>query len=212
MGRRTHIEQPDFPYHVSGRCINKEWFSLPMDELWEIFQEQLFYLHHVFGFEIHSFVLMNNHFHLLVRTPESNLSIGMQWFMKETSRYINQMSGRINQVWGGRYFRSMIKSPHHYLNVYKYIYYNPVEANISKNVLDYKYSSLQGLVGINCHIIPIQENTIFDMGVEPCLEWLNKETDPEHWAVMKKALKKSEFKLSRCSKTSKAHFLETGLL
>lgn len=212
MARKKHSEQSDYPYHVSARCINREWFTLPMDELWEIFQEQLFFLHHAFSFEVHSFVLMNNHYHMLVRTPECNLSLGMQWFMKESSRYINKMSGRTNQIWGGRYFRSIITSPHYYLNAYKYVYYNPVEANLTDNVADYKYSSLRGLIGLDHQIIPIQENTLFDIGVEKCIKWLNTPVKKEHFEAIQKGLKKSEFKLAKCYRTNKPHILDSSLL
>jgi REP element-mobilizing transposase RayT len=59
--------------------------------------------------EIHAFVLMSNHFHLVVSFPENNMSEAMNYFMRETSRMISRDAGRINQTYGSRYFRSIIE-------------------------------------------------------------------------------------------------------
>lgn len=195
LGRRIFEEQPEYPYHVTGRCINREWFSLPMDQVWEIFQEQLFFLHHAFCFEVHSFVLMKNHYHMLVRTPKCNLSEGMRWFMKETTRYINQGTGRINQVWGGRYFRSRIESDFHYKNVYKYVYCNPIRAGLADKVLDYKYSTLRGLLGFENLTAVIIDNALFGSHIGKTIKWLDDQPSDECWEAIRKGLRKNIFSL-----------------
>ena len=212
MGRRTLIEQDDYPYHLTARCINKEWFQLPMEVVWDIFQKHLFFLHHAYGFEIHAFVLMSNHYHMIARTTACNLSKGMRYFMQECTRYLNHETGRINQVWGGRFFRSMLGSDHYYLNTYKYLYYNPVQAGLCNNVLDYPYSALRGLLGFEPSLIPIQENTLWDMGTTSCLEWLNNQPSNEDWESMRKGLAKNQFRLAKCPRTNKLNKLEIKLL
>lgn len=212
MARKKIPEQTEFPYHITGRCINQEWFSLPMDRLWEVFQEQLFFVSHAYNFEIDSFVLMQNHFHMIVLTPSCNLSDGMRWFMKESSRYINQLSGRINQVWGGRFFRSMITNSHYYLHAYKYVYCNPLKAGLVNDVLEYKYSTLRGLLGLDKSVVPIYENTLEDMGAKDCLDWLNTMPSDPDWETITKSLKKSVFSLPKCRATKKPHILENFLL
>ena len=132
---------------------------------------------------------------MIVLTPEKNLSKGMQWFMKSLSSNINQQAGRINQLWGSRFYRSQIKSPLYYLHAYKYVYTNPLKAGIADNILNYKYSSLPGLIGKSKLVIPIVENTISEMGVTKCIDWLNKLPDDSQWNIVQKALKKTEFKL-----------------
>lgn len=183
-----------------------------MDVVWDIFQEQLFFLHHAYNFEIYAYILMSNHFHLLLRTPNENLSTGMWWFMKETSRYINQESNRKNQIWGGRFFRCMIKGEHYFYNTYKYIYQNSVKAGIAPNVLDYRYSSLRTLLGLDASFVPVSDSILFDMGVEKCLSWLNRAPTESNWLSMEAALKKSEFKFSKCRITRKPNPLEFELL
>ena len=82
MPRKNLIRCNNLPYHVTSRANNKEWFALPMDQVWKICQDCLkaaFDLHKV---EIIAFVLMNNHYHLILRTPDANLDQFMYEFNK----------------------------------------------------------------------------------------------------------------------------------
>lgn len=212
MARQNVPEQSVYPYHLTARTNNKEWFELPLDQVWQIFEEQLFFLSHGFNFEIHGFVLMNNHFHLLVKTPKSNLSQGMQWFMRETSRQINREANRINRVWGSRYFRSMIQNYHYYTHAYKYIYHNPVQAGLTKTALEYKYSSLQRLLGLRHLAFPVYDTTLWDTNIDSYLNWLNKKPYEDNWNTVKKSLTRPIFSLPKCRKTKRDHSLENDLL
>ena len=183
-----------------------------MEDVWWIMQAQLFFISQAFNVQVHAFVLMNNHFHLLISTPNSNLAEAMQWFMRETSREINRLSKRVNQVWGGRYFRSMINSHHYYLHAYKYLYQNPVQAGLCSDVMSYPYQTLQTLLGETWSLVPIVDNTPFDMGVNSCLKWLNKAPKEGHWDQVRCALGKSTFKLGRERSNNKPSDLEFNML
>jgi REP element-mobilizing transposase RayT len=103
-----------------------------MEEVWTVMTEQLHFAHHAFNLRIRSFVLMSNHFHMLVSTPDSNLPQAMAFFMRETSREIIRRAGRINQAWGGPYSGSMLTQNSYFLNAYKYVYRNPVKAGLCR--------------------------------------------------------------------------------
>jgi putative transposase len=208
MPRKKFIASQEFPYHVSARCINKEWFALPMGEVWSVFSDYLFFIHHAFGVQIHSFVLMNNHFHMIVRTPLMNLDSAMNYFMRETSRIIGNRSGRINQVYGGPYHWSLIKSPIYFLHAYKYVYRNPIEAGLINNVEEYKYSTLRVLLGCQHSIIPIEnDETLFPDFIEQ-LKWLNYAYPSEEVrADIRSALRKKEFQFAK-DKRGMPHFLD----
>lgn len=210
MPRAPTILQSDFPYNISARCINKDWFSLPMPEVWRIMCEQIHFLHHAFNFQILAFTLMNNHFHLLVRTPKSNLSEGMKWFMRESSRELVRSGNRINQTYGGPYFRSVINSSHYYLHAYKYNYHNPIAAGICRDVLEYPYSTLPGLLGRQPLLIPVQEDSSLFADLDGTINWINRVPDESHWKSVKMALRKSTFKLSR--ENNRPHPLEIQIL
>ncbi len=118
---RKHVPiQSDYPYHIGARCINQDWFSIPMPRVWDIMSDHLYFMNRAFDVRILAFVLMNNHFHLLVRTPQANLPEAMAWFMRESSRALTRAGNRTNQTYGGRFFRSLIGTNHYYLHAYKY--------------------------------------------------------------------------------------------
>jgi len=210
MPRPHTILQSDYPYNVGARCINRSWFSLPMDTVWNVMTDQLHFIHNAFDVRVHAFVLMSNHFHLIVRTPQSNLDQAMRWFMRETSRSLVKAGNRINQTYGGPHFRCILGSNHHYLNAYKYIYHNPVAAGVCQNVLDYPYSTLPGLLGKRRLVIPIEEDLTLFNDIEGTLSWLDRQPDPNHWKAMGSALRRSQFQLGRLNK--RLHPLETERL
>lgn len=199
---------PNYPYSISARCINQEWFTIPISEVWEIMENYLYFIHFAFNIKIKSFVLMSNHFHLIAIAPDGNLSEAMNYFMRETSRVIGKKANRINQIYGARYYRCLIKHDHHYKHAYKYIYRNPIEAGLAKHVLDYEYSTLKGLLGLKKLVIPVEYDEILFNGIETTLSWLDDKPNDENYLVIKNALKKSEFKLARDVDTKKPHRLE----
>jgi putative transposase len=200
------------PYHVRSRCINRDWFSQPMEEVWEIMSEQLFFINHAFKVKIHAFVLMSNHYHMLISTPEGNLSESMAWFNRETSRSVIKDSERINQTYGGRFKGTLITSFHHFINVYKYIYRNPVTAGICKNVEAYPFSTLHGLLGLAPMTIPMELDTLLFENMDSHMDWLNLEPKKEHLEEIRKGLKKSVFALSVNRTTRKKSALEDDAL
>lgn len=202
MARKPFICSRTDPYSMSARSHDKRWFPLPIQETWEIMSRYLFYLHYAFDVQIHSFVLMSNHFHLIANFPQGNASTAMQYFMRETSRQISSSAGQINQIYGGRFYRSQITSPHYFMNAYKYIYQNPVAANICTNVENYEYSTLNRLLG-GCplHFPVLEDNILFDSApIQETLKWLNRQPEPGHREFMRKALRRKVFELPKVNR------------
>lgn len=210
MPRFSTQLQSQFPYHVGARCINREWFHVPIDEVWEIMSEQLFFVHHAYNARILAFILMSNHFHLMIQTPDENLNEIMSWFMRETSRALTKSSKRINQAYGARYFRSILNSHHYYLHSYKYLYANSVQAGLVARVEDYPFSSLPGLLGIKPLYFTVAEDATLFADVEGTLSWLNRPVSEDHWGSVKKALRKKQFKLPKPNRSP--HALENDPL
>lgn len=201
------------PYHISARCINKEWFELPLQTVWSIMEDYLFILHHGFNVRIHSFVLMSNHFHLIVTPTLPNLSSAMLYFMRETSKEISRLTGRINQTYGNRNHKTWIGNYYYFLNSYKYVYQNPIRAGISSTVQSYPYSTLHGLLGNSKLIVPIDEDLLFQPNLDSTvLNWLNRKVENDHANQIKMALRGPLFELPICRKTMKRSFLEDNLL
>lgn len=159
----------------------------------------LHFVHLAYGLRIHAFTLMSNHFHLIVRAPEGNLSSAMRFFMAESGRDLRLLSDRINVTYGSRFHRSLLTDPLYYLHAYKYVYRNPVEAGLCQRVEDYPFSTLKGLIGCAPIAVPILDDlnwTTAESKLET-LKWLNTRPDKECWGEVQNALKKGVFKLPR---------------
>ena len=213
MPRKAAITNSIGPYHISARCINKEWFNLHLDSVWETFSNHLYFLCRGFNFQIHSFVLMNNHYHLLASTPQLNISSGMAYFHREVSRELNKKGNRINRTFAGRYFKCHIGSFHYFMNCYKYVYQNPVRSGVVRQCESYPYSTLSGLLGLSRMEIPVVEDTLlFEDDLHNTLCWLNETPEKVDLDSMRSAINKGEFKLRKDLKTKKPNRLEMGLL
>ena len=211
MSRKPSPRRTDCPYHVTARTNNQEWFEIPLDQVWKIFEDQLFFIHHAFGIQIHSFVLMTNHFHLLLSDPNGKISEALRWLMTESSREIAQKSGRKNRIYGQKNFKSLIGSYHYYMHAYKYIYRNPVQAGACKRVEEYPYSTLAGLIGLTPLKIPLTQDLLFG-DFDRNLRWLNTAVEKKDWDSVRTALRKSEFKLRHQCFRNREHPLENRLL
>src|SRR5690554_1656328 len=116
MPRKRLIRSSRCPYHVVTRSHNKEWFPLEIRLVWEICLDSLARAHKRHPIELISFVLMSNHYHLMLRTPDENLDKVMYEFNKYISLEIRKRAGKINQVFGGRYKWCLIQSNRYLAN------------------------------------------------------------------------------------------------
>jgi REP element-mobilizing transposase RayT len=175
-------------------------------------QRHLYFMANSFDVRILGFVLMSNHFHMLILAPHEDLSAAMAYFLRETSREFVRFSQRINRTYGGRYFRSNIRSYHHYLNCYEYMCRNPLAAGLAQRVEDYPWSTLRGLLGQERLLIPVWEDQTLFSDVEGTMQWLNQKPKAEFWKAVRKALRRKVFEFPKDRNTKKAHALETELL
>ncbi len=157
MARRKFIPEQTFPYHVYNRTLDRSFYGLNMDQVWGIFVNQCRIMTWCFGVKINAFVLMSNHYHLLCTTPEKNLDEAICFFQSNISREISNLTYTQRFRFATRYKWSLIREANHYSNVFRYIYQNPLRAEICDSVSNYKYSTLSGLVGneaLGCPIYP----------------------------------------------------------
>lgn len=91
---------------------------------------------------IHTFVLMTNHVHILVKTPLPNLNQFMRKLLSDYALYYNKWYRRRGSVFKSRYGSFLIQENNYYLTVVKYICDNPVRAGIVKRSDLYRWSSL----------------------------------------------------------------------
>lgn len=190
MPRKQLIRCENSPYHVTARSNNCEWFTLPMPLMWKLSLKCLRDAHEIHPIELVSFVLMGNHYHMILFTPKSNIDLFMYEFNKRLALEIKQHSGNINRIFGGRYKWCLIRSHHYFSNCYRYVYQNPLRAGIVENCEDYPYSTLNCILKNKLFSVPIHDQFGFKDGY--ALRWLNQKIDEEEKVKLKKILYRSE--------------------
>lgn len=110
-------------------------------EHYELFLTLLAEIHKEYVIEIHAYCLMRNHFHLLLRPSDANLSDALRCL---TSRYVKKIN-KLKMIDGplvrGRFKSKLVLTDEYLLQLTKYIHLNPVKANLVKKPADYQWSS-----------------------------------------------------------------------
>jgi putative transposase len=156
MLRQLRLEYEGAIYHVMARGNRRQ--SIYRDD-----RDRLAWLDFLSracqrtGWRVSGWVLMGNHYHLLVKTPRANLVSGMQWLQTAYTVWFNRRHSLSGHLFGGRYKAVLIDEGEPQSNmlygylgtVLDYLHLNPVRAGIvggrsSKSLLDYRWSSLTG--------------------------------------------------------------------
>ena len=146
MTRPLRIEFNGALYHITSRGNARQAIFLKGED----FADFLKILNSVvkrYNFLLHAYCLMDNHYHLLVETPEGNLSKGMRQLNGLYAQRFNQKHRRVGHLLQGRYKAILVDKENYLLELSRYIVLNPVRAGIVKNPKDYRWSSYQGTSG-----------------------------------------------------------------
>jgi putative transposase len=131
MPRKLRLEYAGACYHVINRGnYRRDLFS--GKGATESFEVALFEACAQFKWRLHAFVVMRNHFHLAVETPEPNLSDGMRWLQATWAVRFNRFHGEVGRPFQGRYKALHVERGHSLAQVAHYIHLNPVRAKIVK--------------------------------------------------------------------------------
>jgi putative transposase len=148
MARSIRIEFPGAFYHVMARGNRRE--AIFKDEVdRRRFVESLGEACAMTGWRVHAWVLLSNHYHLMIETPEPNLVEGMKWLQNAVTRRFNVRHRAWGRVFGDRYKAVLVegKQRFYYETLMDYIHLNPVRAKLvrvanGKGILEYRWSSL----------------------------------------------------------------------
>lgn len=140
MARQLRIEYEGAFYHITSRGNQREQIFWDNKDR-EKFKSILIRTKERYGFLLHSYVLMNNHYHLLIETPYANIKQIMQNINTSYTVYINKRHKRTGHLLQGRYKAFIIDKESYLLELGRYIHQNPVRAGIVTRPEDYKWSS-----------------------------------------------------------------------
>ena len=141
MARLPRFVMPGYPQHVIQRGNNRQQILFEEEDYWFIW-DKMAVAADKFQCEIHAYVLMPNHFHLLL-TPYVENGIGklMQYIGRYYVQYFNGRHERRGTLWEGRYRATLVDPKHYLLAVAHYIEANPVRAGLVAAAAEYGWSS-----------------------------------------------------------------------
>lgn len=146
MARPLRLEFPGAVYHITARGDAQE-------DIYRDDADRLLFLD-LLGKEVrqqrwrlYAYCLMDNHYHLLLETPEGNLVAGMRRFNGVYTQAFNRRHGRVGHVFQGRYKSIVVDKDAYLLELSRYIVLNPVRARRVERVEDWPWSSYRATVG-----------------------------------------------------------------
>jgi REP element-mobilizing transposase RayT len=143
MSRPLRIIYDGAWYHVMNRGRRGEDI-FPEAGDFKVFIDLLQESCRMWKIKISAYCLMSNHYHLLLQTPQSNLSRCMRHINGIYTQRYNRLYRNDGQLFRGRYKAIVVDADSYLLELVRYIHRNPIRANIVKNVDDYKWSSHKG--------------------------------------------------------------------
>ena len=146
MARQLRIEYAGAVYHVTSR--GNEGRSIFPDETDRIsFLDILSEAAEKYRWICHAYCLMDNHYHLLLETPEGNLSKGMKHLNGVYTQVFNKKNKRVGHLFQGRYKAILVEKESHLLEVARYVVLNPVRAKMVEHPSKWKWSSYKATAG-----------------------------------------------------------------
>ena len=143
MSRPLRIQYPDAWYHVMNRGRRgEEVFEGKKD--YNEFIDLLKDLADEYNVNIAAYCLMTNHYHLLIQTPEGNISRSMRHLNGVYTQRYNRFHHCDGQLFRGRYKCIVVDADSYLLELVRYIHRNPIEAGMVENLSKYTWSSHNG--------------------------------------------------------------------
>lgn len=146
MGRPVRIQFPGALYHITSRGNEKKEIFLAEEDRAK-FLNILRDYHERYGILVHAYVLLGNHYHLILETPRANLLKVMHGINGSYTGYFNRKYGRVGHLLQGRYRAILVDRDEYLLPLSRYVHLNPVRAGMVESPEGYAWSSYGGYIG-----------------------------------------------------------------
>jgi putative transposase len=147
MARPLRLEYEGAVYHVTSRGNARQDIYL-VDPDRELFLSVVGATVERFSWLCHAYCLMPNHYHLLIETPEANLSRGMRHLNGVYTQAFNRRHMRSGHVLQGRFKAIVVEKESHLLELARYVVLNPVRARMVRSAKDWPWSSYRATAGL----------------------------------------------------------------
>jgi REP element-mobilizing transposase RayT len=146
MARPLRIEFSGAVYHVTSRG-NARQDIVADDRDRAQFLTLLAHVIDRYGWICHAYCLMDNHYHLLLETPQPNLSLGMRQLNGRYTQAFNRRHRRVGHLLQGRFTAILVEKEAHLLELCRYVVLNPVRAKMVTHPRLWAWSSYRGTAG-----------------------------------------------------------------
>lgn len=147
MARPLRLDHAGAVWHLTSRG-NERREIFRDDEDRERFLRCLSQVVKRFRWRVHAYVLMGNHYHLLVETPEPTLSRGMRHLNGVYTQCYNRRHGRVGHLLQGRFKAILVEKDSHLLELSRYVVLNPVRAGMTATAGQWKWSNYRATAGL----------------------------------------------------------------
>ena len=140
MARQLRIEYEGAFYHVTSRGNQRGkifWGEKDRERLETILERTK----ERYGYLLHGYVFMSNHYHLLIETPRANIKQIMQNINTSYTVFVNRRYRRSGHLFQGRYKAFIVDKERYLLELGRYIHLNPVRAGVVRRPEEYRWSS-----------------------------------------------------------------------
>jgi putative transposase len=146
MARPLRIQIAGGFFHVTARGNRRQPIFMDDVDL-ERFLAILAAVAARYGWRIHAYCLMGNHYHLLVETPAPNLSAGFHRLNFLYAQWFNRRHGVDGHLFQGRFHSVLIQTQEHLVELARYIVLNPVRAGLCRHPGQWRWSSYRAVAG-----------------------------------------------------------------
>ena len=147
MARPLRIEYDGALYHITSRGnARKPIYKDEQDR--QVFLDTLGRVNKKYNWICHAYCLMNNHYHLIIETPDGNLSKGMRQLNGIYTQIYNRNHHKVGHIFQGRYKAILIERESRLLEVCRYVVLNPVRAKAVEKPEGWQWSSYRGTSGM----------------------------------------------------------------
>jgi REP element-mobilizing transposase RayT len=146
MPRGPRHQLPGGLFHITTRGVRRNPIFLDERD-YKFFLGLIEKIAAARGWCLVAYCLMPNHYHLVVETPEADLSAGMHWLNGRYAQWFNLRHGFEGHVFDRRFYSVLVESELHLLELARYVVLNPVRAKICSRPGDWKWSSYRAMVG-----------------------------------------------------------------
>lgn len=148
MARPLRLEYAGAVYHVTSRG-NARLPIFEDDQDRELFLDTLAEVVRRWNWLCHAYCLMDNHYHLLLETPDGNLSRGMRHLNGVYTQSFNRRYHRAGHIFQGRYKSVVVDRDSYLLELCRYVVLNPVRAGMVSDPGEYRWSSFRSTAGLD---------------------------------------------------------------